>query len=180
MSHITDGSLWLGLLFFATFIPALVFAPAAGVVADRFDRKQILVISRFLISVTAAILSILVLADIESPGMLAGFGFVLGSLFAFLAPSQQALIANAVPPDDLGSAISLQAAGNNGLRIAGPALAAPILDHLGAGCAFDVYAVTRIVMVAFLLSIRVARERNDRSRVGVCGQFLVCLPHARE
>jgi MFS family permease len=180
MNRITDGSTWLGILFFAMFIPALVFAPAAGVVADRFDRKNVLVISRSLISVVAAVLSALVFADIESPGMLVAFAFLIGSLFAFLAPSQQAIIANAVPTGDLGSAVSLQAAGNNVVRITGPALAAPILDLWGAGWAFAVYAVSNILMVALLLSIHVTRRREKASHLSFFQQFVEGLQHARE
>jgi MFS family permease len=180
MSRITDGSFWLGFLFFATFIPALVFAPAAGVLADRFDRKQILIVSRVLVAVVAAILSALLHADIERPEMLAAFGFLIGTLFAFMGPAQQAITANAVPNEALGSAISLQAAGNNVLRIGGPALAAPILGHWGPGWAFTVYAVTNVLMVLVLASIRVSRRRDEPARSGMWQQWIEGLRHARE
>ena len=55
-----------------------------------------------------------------------------------------------MPTDDLASAISLRSAGNNLLRIGGPALAAPILAAWGAGWAFAVYAATNVVMVLML------------------------------
>lgn len=181
MARVTDKSpLWLGFLFFATFIPMLLFAPAAGVVADRVDRKRMLITTRCLVAVAASVLAGCLHAGLESPGMLAGFGFVLGSLFAFMAPAQQAMTANAVPTDDLASAISLQAAGNNVLRIAGPALAAPILAAWGAGWAFTAYAGTNVLMVLMLIPIRVSRRRGALDHASAWQQWKDGLRHARE
>lgn len=181
MARVTDKSpLWLGFLFFATFIPMLLFAPAAGVVADRVDRKRMLITTRCLVAVAASALAGCLHAGLESPGMLAGFGFVLGSLFAFMAPAQQAMTANAVPTDDLASAISLQAAGNNVLRIAGPALAAPILAAWGAGWAFTAYAGTNVLMVLMLIPIRVSRRRGALDHASAWQQWKDGLRHARE
>ncbi len=181
MARVTDKSpLWLGFLFFATFIPMLVFAPAAGVIADRVDRKKMLITTRCLVAVVASVLAVLFHAKVESPGMLAGFGFALGSLFAFMAPAQQAMTANAVPGDDLASAISLQAAGNNVLRIAGPALAAPILAAWGPGWAFTAYAATNIVMVLMLIPIRVSRRPGEIDKASAWQQWKDGLQYARE
>ena len=181
MARVTDKSpLWLGFLFFAMFIPMLLFAPAAGVIADRVDRKKMLITSRCLVGLVAAALAVLLHADIESPGMLAGFAFALGTLFAFMAPAQQAMTANAVPGDDLASAISLQAAGNNVLRIGGPAIAAPILAAWGPGWAFTAYATTNIVMVAMLIPIRVSRRTGAVDHASAWQQWKDGLQYARE
>jgi MFS family permease len=181
MARVTDKSpLWLGFLFFATFIPMLLFAPPAGVVADRVDRKRLLITTRAAVAVAAGILTVLLHSGLESAGMLAGFGFVLGTLFAFMAPAQQAMTANSVPIDDLGSAISLQAAGNNILRIGGPALAAPILAAWGAGWAFTAYAATNIITILMLAPIRVSRRRGDTDDASGWQQWKDGLQHARD
>jgi MFS family permease len=181
MARVTDASpLWLGFLFFATFIPMLLFAPPAGVVADRVDRKRMLVTIRGLMALAAIALAVCLHAGLESAELLAGFGFGLGTLFAFMAPAQQAITANAVPIHDLASAISLQAAGNNVLRIAGPALAAPILAAWGAGWAFTAYAGTNILTVLMLVPIRVSRRRGEPDVSGPWQQWKDGLRHARE
>ncbi len=181
MARVTDKSpLWLGFLFFATFIPMLLFAPAAGVVADRVDRKRLLVTTRCLVGVVASVLAGFLHAGLEGPGMLAGFGFLLGSLFAFMAPAQQAMTANAVPTEDLASAISLQAAGNNVLRIAGPALAAPILHWWGAGWALTAYAGTNVLMVLMLIPIRISRRPAEIGHASAWQQWKDGLRHARD
>lgn len=166
MARVTDSSsLWLGLLFFTTFLPMLVFAPAAGVVADRVDRKHMLIATRALVGLLASIVAVLVLADIESAAMLAAFGFGIGTLFAFMAPAQQAATANSVPTSDLTSAISIESAGTNISRIAGPALAAPILAAWGAGWAFAIYAASNVLMLVTLIPVRL-RSHLDTSEGG--------------
>ncbi|MEX2256938.1 MAG: MFS transporter [Acidimicrobiia bacterium] len=181
MARVTDSSsLWLGVLFFSTFIPMLVFAPAAGVVADRVDRKRMLVVTRVLVGLLATTLAALVLSEIESAAMLSGFGFLLGTLFAFMAPAQLAATANSVPPSDLSSAISLESAGNNLSRIAGPALAAPILATWGAGWAFAVYALSNALMVATLLPIRLTRQPRSPDDGSAWQRWKDGLRHARD
>lgn len=181
MARVTDNSsIWLGLLFFTTFLPMLLFAPAAGVVADRVDRKKMLVVTRALVGALATIVAILVLSGLESAGMLAAFGFGIGTLFAFMAPAQQAATANSVPSSDLTSAISIESAGTNIARIAGPALAAPILAAWGAGWAFAIYAASNLLMLATLIPVRL-RSQLDTSEGGSSWErWKDGLRHARD
>jgi len=181
MARVTDNSsLWLGILFFTTFIPMLVVAPIAGVIADRVDRKRMLVVSRGLVGVLAGVLAVVVLADLGRPGVLAGFGFCIGTLFAFMAPAQQAATANAVPAPDLASAISVQSAGNNLARIGGPALAAPILAAWGAGWAFAIYALSNLMMVLTLMPIRLTSHLDEEESGSSWARWKQGLRHARE
>ena len=166
MARVSDNSsIWLGILFFGTFIPMLLFAPFAGVVADRVDRKKLLMASRAAVGVVAACLSIAVLSGFGTPGVLTFFGFCIGTLFAFMAPAQQAATANAVPIDDLSSAISVESAGSNISRIAGPALAAPILVAWGAGWSFAVYAASNVLMLLALAPVHL-KSQIDRHEPG--------------
>jgi MFS family permease len=157
MSRITQtSSLWLGILFFTTFIPMLLFAPIAGVIADRVDRKKMLIITRGAVGLIATALGLVVFANLESPEVLVIFGFFMGTMFAFMAPAQQAATANSVPASDLTSAISIQSAGNNLARIGGPGLAVPILVLWGPGWAFIIYAISNLLMLLTLLPIHLS------------------------
>jgi MFS family permease len=181
MSRTTDSNAgWLGLLFFTNFVPMLVLAPLAGVAADRFDRKSLLVASRAAITVVATVLAVLTGAHMAGPGVLLAFAAVFGSVFAVMAPAGQAVIANAVPVADLASAVSLQSAGTNVSRITGPALAAPILALWGAGAAFAVYAASNVVMAVVLVRIRLTARIIPPTTANVWRQFADGLAHARE
>jgi MFS family permease len=180
MARVTgNSSLWLGMLFFTTFLPMLIFAPPAGVVADRVDRKHMLIVTRALVGVLATTLAALVLSGIESAAMLATFGFFLGTLFAFMAPAQQAATANSVPTSDLTSAISIESAGTNISRIAGPALAAPILAAWGAGWAFVVYAASNLIMLITLAPVKLHSTLDTSEEGGSWERWKEGLRHAR-
>lgn len=181
MSDITDQSAsWLGVLFFANFIPMLLFAPVAGVVADRFDRKHLLMLIRTVIAGLGALMAVLILAGLAHPPVLVVLAFCFGTTYAFLGPTQSAAVANTVPESDLMSAVSMSSAGNNLCRIGGPALAAPILAIWGAGWAFVVYAASSAVVALLLWPIRLESTLDAHDDVTAWERWKDGLRHARE
>ena len=115
-------------LMFAIRIPAFVLAPIAGVAADRFDRKRIMLICYCGVAlVMTALAALTIEGSIRAPHLLA-LGFLLGTCFSFSGPASTAVAANAVPDEDLSSAVSLVSVANNLTRMFGPALAAPIVQ----------------------------------------------------
>lgn len=157
MADLTDSDgRWLGLLFFMNFIPMLVFTPVAGIVADRYERRLVLLVGFCVLTVVASGLSVLALGDQLTPTLLLPFALAIGTTFAFNAPAGQSLIANSVPPGDLSSAVSLQSAGTNLSRVVGPTVAAPILVLTSEDIAFVVYAVTSVIVVVMLARMQLA------------------------
>jgi MFS family permease len=165
MSRLTDADgTWLGLLFFTQFIPTLVFTPFAGVIADRVERKRILMTGYIVLALTVGTLAVLTLTEHIRPVTMLPFAFVMGIVFAFNAPASQALVAGSVVRDDLPSAISLNSTGANLSRVVGPTIAAPLLTIWNEGAAFVVYAVTSVI-VFFLL--RRAQLHDYEREVGI-------------
>lgn len=171
---------WLGLLFFTNFVPMLLLAPLAGVVADRVDRKALLVAGRAVVSAVSCGLAAVALAELARPVALLAFAAAFGSVYAFMAPAGQAVVANAVPAVDLASAVSLQSAGTNVARVAGPALAAPVLAAWGSGAAFVLYAVVNVFMLAVLVRLRLEPQPASGETGSVWARFRLGLDHARE
>lgn len=181
MADITDDSAsWLGILFFANLIPMMIFAPVAGAVADRVDRKRLLVAIRAVIAVIAAAMAVLILGDVATPGVVVAVAFALGTTYGFLGPTQSAAVANTVPPDDLLSAISMSSAGNNFCRVAGPALGAPILAFGGAGWSFAVYAASSALVAALLVPIRLRSTLDRHADAGPWRRITEGFRHARD
>jgi MFS family permease len=181
MADITDKSAsWLGILFFANFIPMLLFSPLAGVVADRVDRKLLLVLIRSVIAVLGGTMAALILGGMAEPGVLVVMAFLLGTTYGFMGPAQSAAVANTVPRDALMGAVSMASAGNNLCRIAGPALAAPILAVWGTGWAFVVYACSQAAVALLLLPINLTSRLEAPDDTGVWRRWLDGLRHARE
>jgi len=181
MADITDKSAsWLGILFFANFIPMLLWSPVAGVVADRFDRKVLLVVIRSVIAVLGGIMAALILGGVATPTVLVVMAFLLGTTYGFMGPAQSAAVANTVPRDALMGAVSMASAGNNLCRIAGPALAAPILAVWGTGWAFVVYACTQAAVALLLLPIHLTSKLETQDDAGMWRRYFDGLRHARE
>lgn len=147
---------WLGRLFFFSFIPILLLSPVAGAVGDRRSRRAVLQAAYGLSAAAAAALAVLAHQGRLTPPLVLLLALVLGVGLAFTAPTGQALVAGLVSADDLASAVSLHSVGLNASRIAGPALAVPLLAQWGGAGAFGAYAVALVVVMLLLSRIRLA------------------------
>jgi MFS family permease len=181
MSRLTDANgAWLGLLFFTNFSPMLFFTPVAGVVADRVERKKILMVTYTLMTLLMGTLAVVTLTGHATPVVLLPFAFGIGILFSFNAPAGQAISANAVPRDDLPSAISLSSGGSNLARVIGPTLAGPVIVLWEEGAAFAVYAIASVIVVFLMSRLHISTYEREADS----GQFLQRVRsgfvHARE
>jgi len=130
----------VGLVVFAAFLPSLVITPFTGVLADRYDRRTMLLTMNAI-----GLLSTLGLAWVSWRGLhsawpLIAVSFVLGASRSSSTPMEQAMLGSLVPARDLLNAVSLLQANVNGARLLGPLLAAPLLRVGGGAGAFLVAA----------------------------------------
>ena len=174
-------SLMLGLLFFFNFLPLFLFSPVGGTLADRYERRLVVVGSQIAVACVALTLAAVTLVGATEPAVLFVLAFVLGSALSVNVPAYQAIVANSVPRDDVASAVSLQAMSGNLSRIAGPALAVPILVVWGAGPAFAVYAVAATYTAVAISRLRLppvplATDEDG----GTIERIRAGLRHARE
>jgi MFS family permease len=181
MSVLSENSpRWLGLLFFALFIPAFALAPLAGVIADRWDRKRIMLASYASVAALSALLAALTFAGVVTPPGLLVVALGLGICFAFAGPASFALAANAVPEADLPSAVSLQSAANNLTRVFGPMVAAPVLATGRFELAFAAFVVLSSVAALLIAQMHVVRQPPEIELGGVFTRLAIGFRHARE
>ena len=181
MAELTDSDgFWLGLLFFMSFAPSLVFTPVAGVVADRVDRRRILVAGYGLIVVLMSAMAAVTLAGRMTPALMLPFAGLLGIVFAFNSPASQAMTANTVPPADLASAVSLNSVSANAARVVGPTLAAPVVALWNEGVAFAVYAAASAVVVFRLRRLRLRPFEREETTGGLWWRMRGGWRHAKE
>src|SRR5215510_11066063 len=122
----------VGLVVFASFLPSLVITPFAGVLADRYDRRMMLLTINAIGLLSSLDLAWLAWSGDQSPWPLAAAAFALGAARSSTTPMEQAMLGSLVPARDLLNAVSLLQANVNGARLLGPLLAAPLL-HIGGG-----------------------------------------------
>ena len=171
---------WIGRLFFALFSPALFLAPIAGVIADRVDRRVMLIGCYLAVAAVSAALALLADAGLLSPYLTMGLAFACGVGFSFSGPASSAIAANVVNEDELASAISLQSVANNLTRVVGPSLAAPLIASGRYATSFWLFAVASAVAAGFIAAINVPDYERDTEVAGIWDRLRGGLTHARE
>jgi len=169
-----------GLLFFVLFLPAFLLAPVAGVAADRFDRKKIVLTCYAAVVVCCGVLAAATATDWMTPSRLLAMAFALGVSFAFSGPASHAIAANAVSTVDLPSAVSLQSAANNLTRVMGPLLAAPLVAASRFEWSFAIYLVAATVAAILTAAMRIHRYKPEEEAGGIMARMASGFAHARD
>lgn len=125
--QLTDSALMVGLVVAARMTPMLLFGLLAGVAADRFDRKRILLTTQFFTMSIHFLMAALVLSGLIAPWHVFVTTFASGTSMAFNQPARQSLIPKLVPKEALLNAVALNTAGLNTMRVLGPSAAGVLL-----------------------------------------------------
>jgi len=181
MTQLTNNDTRLiGLLFFFLFIPAFLFAPVAGVAADRFDRKAIILCCYGLIASCCAVLAIATAIDAMTPYRMLAVAACMGLSFAFSGPASFAIAANSVPAEDLPSAVSLQSAANNLTRVLGPFVATPLVATGRFDISFASYLVAALIAATLTLRMKISPLDLDDEESGIWNRIQIGVVHARD
>src|SRR3954454_288217 len=149
--RLTHSALLLGAVGFAGQIPSLILGPLGGHVADRHERRRVLVITQSASMVLAFILAALTLGGVIREWHIFVLAALLGIVNAFDVPVRQAFLVQMVEREDLMNAIALNSSMFNGARIAGPAIAGLLVAAIGEGWCFFANAVSYIAVIIGLV-----------------------------
>lgn len=164
---LTGDAAMLGVATGLQFLPMLLLGPFGGVLADRVDRRRLMIIAQTALAVQALLLGVLVLAGMATAPLVLGAALVLGIVTAIDAPARQTIVSDLVPARLVVNAVSLNSASFNAARLIGPALAGLIIAAWGTGWVFVVNALTFGTMLVALWGIRLRGKRPVRGRGGV-------------
>jgi predicted MFS family arabinose efflux permease len=146
---------YLGLRAFAADAPLLAFMLVGGAMADRVDRRLILLTSNVLQMCFATALGVLYATDRLGIGAIVGLAFLTGLSQSQSAPTYQAVITSLVPPRRIQNAVALNSLQFNLSRTVGPAIAGVLLARAGTGACFAVNAVSFLAVIVALWRIRI-------------------------
>jgi MFS family permease len=152
--RLTDSPLMLGLLSAARFGPALVGAPVAGVMTDRFPRRLLVLLTQTASLVQATLLAALTLSGTVRVWHILVLAFLQGIVDTLDMPARQTLQVDIVGIEDLQSAVSLNSSAFNAARMLGPAFAGVLVAAYGEGVCFAVNAASYLAVLVALLLIR--------------------------
>ena len=154
MYELTNSPVQLGLVHGVQAIPILVLSPLAGSVADRYPRKQQVVVAQVLAGVMYAVLALLIITGRIRPWHVYATAFGMAIVQTFHQPARAAMVADAVPPYHLTNAIGLASVVFNVARSTGPALAGVLIATLGTASCYAVQAGFYLVAIVWTLQLR--------------------------
>ena len=145
---------WLGVVWLANALPTVLFSIPGGSLADRRDPYRLMVASQILIFAAHAVLAALILTGAVRLWTVVAWAAANGCVWAFGAPSANALLPRLIAPAAMPSAVALISGIWSAMRIVGPACAGILIALVGTGQAFTLAAALTALSVVFLLAIR--------------------------
>ncbi len=148
-----NNGTYLGLVTAVQFAPVLLFSLHGGALADRLDKRKVLIATNFVGGATSIGLGFLVIADVVQLWHVFLLAGVLGISTAIDAPVRQAFTSEIVGVDDLPNAVSLNSANFNGGRLVGPAISGLLIAAFGTGPSFLINGVSYFFVIFALTKL---------------------------
>ncbi|HSE48598.1 MAG TPA: MFS transporter [Terriglobales bacterium] len=169
--RLSHSPLLLGVAAFASQIPVFLLAPLGGVLADRYDRRKILLWTQALSGIQAMILAILTLTHVVTIWHVIILAAGLGIVNAIDMPTRQAFVVDMVSRDDLMNAIALNSSMFNGARVVGPAVAGLVVAAIGEGWCFFANAVSYLAVITGLVMMKMERRQRHSQMPSALSQI---------
>ncbi|HZQ86535.1 MAG TPA: MFS transporter [Acidimicrobiales bacterium] len=151
---ITNSPAQVGLVVAVQFVPTFIGGMHGGLVADRFDKRKVLLATQAAFIVQAVVLSAVALAHVATLPVLYALAVVQGAITTIDNPARQAFVAEMVPSDEVPNAVALNSAMFNTARILGPAIGGVLIDLVGTTTCFMINAVSFVAVIAGLIAMR--------------------------
>lgn len=158
---LTDSPLWLGLVGASGTVPMLLFSLPAGVVADRFSKRNILLVTQSVAMVQAFGLAALTLLGVIHVWHVMVLAALLGTSNAFDMPARHSMVIELSSREDLLNAVSLNSSAFNSGRILGPALGGLLIASVGTATCFFINGVSFVATIVALGGIAPREARPE-------------------
>jgi MFS family permease len=166
--RLTNSAMMLGVIGFVNQIPSFILSPIAGVYADRWNRRSMLICTQALLMLQSLTLAGLVLSGAVEVWHLLALAFFSGLVNAFDAPARQSFVIDMIEQkEDLGNAIALNSAIFNGSRLIGPSLAGIIIAATGEGICFLINGLSYLAIIAALRAMTITPKEHTVQKTPV-------------
>ncbi|HEV2074417.1 MAG TPA: MFS transporter [Thermomicrobiales bacterium] len=146
--QMTDSPFFVAMAGFVGGIPLLLISLPAGVIIDRFDRRNVLLAAQVGVMVVSAIFALLVSTGLIERWSLLVLVAAYGAIMSFIFPTRTAIVPSLVERRDMANAVALNSASQNATRVVGPSLAGVLIGVLGVAETFAVAAVMQTLALA--------------------------------
>jgi MFS family permease len=159
---LTGSAVDLGITVGLQFGPVLFLGAWGGALADRVDKRRLLMATQAAAALLAMVLAVLVVTDVVTVWMIWVLTGLTGVSLALGLPSQQSFVFEMVGPDDLANAVGLNSVVINSSRIIGPAIGGVLIAWAGVAPCFFVNAVSFIAVIGALAIMRTSELRRGK------------------
>ena len=169
VSTLTDKASVLGWINLANGLPMLLLTVAGGSVADRYDKRRVLLLTQFVQAALAVLMGVLIVSHRLAIWHVAAIAALLGVAAAFEVPADSALVPELVDKDSIRVAIGLDRSLFHATRFLGPAVAGVVIAKLGAASAFFINALSFAALVAAILTLaprKLGSAEEEEQRAG--------------
>lgn len=153
--QLSQSELMLGIVGFASAVPALLITPWGGVISDTFPKRNLMVITQSCAMIMALILAALTFSGLVQVWHVIVLTVFLGVINAFDGPARQAFVVDMVGREDMSNAIAINSMTFNSARVVGPAIGGFLLATVGADWCFLLNGISFLAVIAGLLAMRV-------------------------
>jgi len=165
VTQLSSSPIWLGIVSVASAVPTIVLSVPAGVLADRFDNRRLIVWSQALTAVCTLAMALAVVAGVATVWLVVVWSVAVGSLMAIANPAQNAILPRLIEMRAIASAVAYTNGVWNVMRIVGPAAAGVLIVLIGTGQAFFVtaagFGISAVLIQAVKLEPVVARTSQE-------------------
>jgi MFS family permease len=177
--RLTGSALLLGTVAFAQQIPSLFIMPFAGVLADRFNRRKVIIISQAAAMVVAFVLAFVVLLDVVTVPMIITLAAVNGTILAFDTPFRNSFVPDMITNRaDLGNAIALNSSLYNLARFIGPPIGGILIALVGEGWCFFINGVSFIAVLVCLFAMKVDKQKARKVKGSILRELKEGISYA--
>jgi MFS family permease len=152
--ELTHSAFYLGLIGFCEFGPRFVFSPLGGVIADRVDRRKLLIVTQALAVAQTATFALLVFTGWLQFWHIAILVLFIAVVHSVNSTAQQVLVCSVVPQDSVVSALALNSSSHNLTKIIGPSIGGILLTLIGPGNCLLIHLFTILIMMGALFLMR--------------------------
>jgi MFS family permease len=170
--RLTGSPVLLGVVGFVSQIPTFLFSPLGGVAADRWDKKNILLVTQALAMAQALALAVLVACGAITVPWIIALNACLGIINGFDVAARQSFVIEMIQKrEDLGNAIALNSSLVNGARLVGPSITGILIAAAGEGVCFFVNAASYATIIVALLAMKMEPKKERSAATHVVRDF---------
>jgi MFS family permease len=176
---LTHSAIDVGYVVALQTIPVLILGPYGGVVADRVDKRKLMIALQTMMGLLALTLGLLTVTGVVTVWMIGVLAFLLGLNNTFENPSRQAFVMEMVGPEQVRNAVTLNSVMVNAARAVGPAIAGILIAVAGSGVCFLVNAVSFVAVVTSLIRMDVSALTPTTPMIRARGQLMEGLRYVK-